>query len=126
MDKLEEKTTPFKRAIMNKVKKPISDYLKNKQIAKEQAEKDSGEYDSEGSMAKSQLISIISNSEEIKDMLKDSDNLPEWVQSKITKAEDYIATCRDYLNSEKVKEKETVKESFLDYINKKDDAGEII
>jgi len=124
MDKLEERgRTPFKRAIMKKMSKPISDYLKNKQMKKE--DKDSGEYDSEGSMAKSQLISLMNNSKEIKEMLKDDDNLPEWVQSKITKAEDYIATCRDYLKSEKTKEQETINESFLDYI-KKDDAGEII
>jgi len=33
-------------------------------------------------------------------MLKDDDNLPEWVQSKITKAEDYMSTVANYLESE--------------------------
>jgi hypothetical protein len=33
-------------------------------------------------------------------MLKDNDNLPEWVQSKITLAEDYISTVANYMMSE--------------------------
>jgi hypothetical protein len=32
-------------------------------------------------------------------MLEDDENLPEWVQSKITKAEDYITTSLDYMKS---------------------------
>ena len=32
-------------------------------------------------------------------MVKDDDNMPEWVQSKITLAQDYITTVRDYLQS---------------------------
>ena len=33
------------------------------------------------------------------DMLSDDENMPEWVQSKITLAQDYITTVRDYLQS---------------------------
>jgi hypothetical protein len=33
-------------------------------------------------------------------MLEDNDNLPEWVQSKITLAEDYISTVSNYMSSE--------------------------
>jgi len=51
---------------------------------------DIGEYDQEGDMAKSDLRSIMANAKRVHDMLEDSDNLPEWVQSKITLAEDYI------------------------------------
>jgi hypothetical protein len=51
-------------------------------------------------------------------MLTDNDNLPEWVQSKITKAEDYISTCKDYLKSEKTQKTENIKESFSDFIKK--------
>lgn len=61
---------------------------------------DKGEYDYEGDMAKSQLRSIIANSKRIHDMLDDNTNLPEWVQSKITLAEDYIVTASNYLQSE--------------------------
>jgi len=39
-------------------------------------------------------------------MLEDSDNLPEWVQSKITKAEDYMSTVANYLSAEMSEEYE--------------------
>jgi hypothetical protein len=106
----------FKKQILKKLSKPISDYLKKRQPLNN--ENDPGEYDSEGSMAKSQLTSIINNSEEIKKMLLDNDNLPEWVQSKITKAEDYISTCKDYLKSESTQKSESFNESFSDYLKK--------
>ena len=61
--------------------------------------KDEGEYDYEGAMAKTQLQTICRNAEELKNMLEDDENLPEWVQAKITKAEDYITTSLDYLKS---------------------------
>ena len=61
---------------------------------------DIGEYDQEGDMAKSDLRSILANAKRVHDMLEDDDNLPEWVQSKITKAEDYMSTVANYLESE--------------------------
>lgn len=61
---------------------------------------DIGEYDQEGDMAKSDLRSIIANAQKLHDMIDDADNLPEWVQSKITLAEDYISTVANYMNSE--------------------------
>ena len=61
---------------------------------------DIGEYDQEGDMAKSDLRSIIANAQKMHDMIDDADNLPEWVQSKITKAEDYISTVANYMASE--------------------------
>jgi hypothetical protein len=59
-----------------------------------------GEYDYEGDMAKSQLRSIGYNAKMLHDMLEDNTNLPEWVQSKITLAEDYILTAANYMRSE--------------------------
>jgi hypothetical protein len=63
-------------------------------------QEEAGEYDFEGDMAKTQLKSIIRNSMELHDMLEDDDNLPEWVQSKITLAEDYMTTVYNYMTSE--------------------------
>jgi len=60
---------------------------------------DSGEYDYEGQMARTQLQTILRNSKDMIDMLSDQDNMPEWVQSKITLAQDYISCVRDYLQS---------------------------
>jgi hypothetical protein len=62
---------------------------------------DRGEYDYEGAMARTQLQSICRNAQELVDMLKDDENMPEWVQSKITKAEDYISSVTEYLKSRK-------------------------
>lgn len=61
--------------------------------------KDKQEYDYEGDMAMSQLKSIIANAQRLHDMMKPNDNLPEWVQSKITLAEDYISTVANYCES---------------------------
>ena len=60
---------------------------------------DKGEYDHEGQMARTQLQTIYRNSKDLIDMLSDDENMPEWVQSKITLAQDYITHVRDYLQS---------------------------
>ena len=60
---------------------------------------DRGEYDYEGAMARTQLQTIARNAKELVDMLKADENMPEWVQNKITKAEDYITAVNDYLKS---------------------------
>ncbi len=63
-----------------------------------------GEYDREGDMAKDDLRTINSASKELYDILDANENLPEWVQAKITKAVDYIDTVRDYMKANKYKE----------------------
>jgi hypothetical protein len=62
--------------------------------------KDEQEYGYEGDMALNQLATLIRCAEMIKDTLKPDTDLPEWVQSKITLATDYIVTAADYLHSE--------------------------
>lgn len=62
---------------------------------------DKGEYDYEGLMARTQLQTILRNSTDLIDMLRDEENMPEWIQSKITLSQDYISTVRDYLHSVK-------------------------
>jgi len=69
---------------------------------------DIGEYDQEGDMAKSDLRSIMANAKRVHDMLEDNDNLPEWVQSKITKAEDYMSTVANYMTSEMSEETDAI------------------
>jgi len=61
--------------------------------------KDPAEYDQEGDMAKTQLKTMIDAAQELHDMMGDNDNLPEWVQNKITKATDYIDSVRDYMKN---------------------------
>jgi len=58
---------------------------------------DQGEYDQEGDMAKEQMHTIMSAAKELHRILRDDENLPEWVQKKITLAKEYIDTARDYM-----------------------------
>lgn len=62
---------------------------------------DAGEYDYEGDMAKDDLATIIRAARRLTGMLDDNENMPEWVQSKITKAADYVDTAADYIESNK-------------------------
>ena len=62
------------------------------------------EYDNEGGMSKNQLKTMIDAAQELHSMLDDDENMPELVQSKITKATDYIDTVRDYMKSNDVSE----------------------
>ena len=59
--------------------------------------KDPGEYDNEGEMAKTQLKSILRDAEHMIEMFDDEENLPEWVQNKITKAQDYLQSAHSYM-----------------------------
>jgi hypothetical protein len=60
---------------------------------------DSGEYDDEAGMARQDLHTVVDAAKELHDILASDENLPEWVQAKITKALDYIDTSRDYVKS---------------------------
>jgi len=59
--------------------------------------KDPGEYDQEGDMAKTQLRAMIDQADDLIEKFKDDENLPEWVQNKITKASDYIKDVYSYM-----------------------------
>lgn len=76
---------------------------------------DKGEYDYEGDMAMSQLRSIMANAKRMHDMLEENTNLPEWVQSKITLAEDYISTAANYMEGEMNEKVEQVDEAGKGY-----------
>jgi len=53
--------------------------------------------DHEGKMAKSQLYKMNKYSEELMSILSDHDQLPSWVQAKITKAADYLGAVKHHL-----------------------------
>ena len=77
--------------------------------------KDEQEYGYEGDMALNQLATLTRCAEMIKDMLKPDTDMPEWVQSKITLATDYIQTAADYMYSEM---KEEVKDEYARKVDK--------
>ena len=70
--------------------------------------KDPREYGYEGEMAMSQLKGIMMHAKQLHDKLEPSTDLPEWVQSKITLAYDYIQTAADYMNTEMSEEAPTM------------------
>ena len=70
---------------------------------------DVGEYDREGEMAIDQLETAAEAANELRSILDADENLPEWVQSKITKALDYLDTSRDYMKS---KDNDSDEETF--------------
>lgn len=59
------------------------------------------EYDDEAGMAQSNLVTAARAIEGLLDTIKDQDNLPEWVQEKIAKAEMMLVGTWDYLLSQK-------------------------
>ncbi len=64
-------------------------------------QEDAGEYDYEGDQAKDQLQTIVAAARKLDSILDDNENMPEWVQMKITKATDYLDTAADYVAANK-------------------------
>lgn len=52
----------------------------------------------EGSMAKHDAMECSEDAAAIADMIQETDNLPEWVEAKITLAADYMNKVKDYLS----------------------------
>ena len=106
-----------KNVFLARVKARAAEMRKQKAMKEEvQDQADVGEYDYEGDMAKSQLRSILANAKRMHDMLEENTNLPEWVQSKITLAEDYILTAANYMegemNEELIRQEESIFEAM--------------
>ncbi len=77
----------------------------NESIARLSEAPSSGvEGDYEGEMSRSELKSMIANAQELLDMLGEDEEIEAWVQSKITKAADYISSVRNYMVGETVNE----------------------
>jgi hypothetical protein len=66
----------------------------------EQDPAEKGEYDREGDMALDDIDTIESAANELQAIIDTDENLPEWVQSKINKAMDYLDTARDYMKAQ--------------------------
>ncbi len=61
-------------------------------------------YDHEHSMARSELSTIVSAAKRLRKKMKGEGNIEAWVQSKITKAADYLDAAADYVDSGEMKE----------------------
>lgn len=81
------KTQMQKKRILDRI-----DYHKKMQVRKEDSHAD-------GSYSKKKLKMAAMAATELDGMLGDNDDLPEWVQGKITKACDYLDSARDYMKN---------------------------
>jgi hypothetical protein len=94
------------------------------------AEGFNGEYDDEAGMAHSNLLTTARAVMGLLKTIKDRDNLPEWGQEKIAKAEMMLVGVWDYLQSQKelgndpqVDVAEGEKKGLYYYVNKRKKAG---
>jgi hypothetical protein len=76
--------------------------------------------DHEGSMAKRQMFKTAEYAAIIFDMLDDNEELPAWIQSKLTKIADYIGAVKHYLEydhvmGEKLDKGATVEDHITDF-----------
>ena len=64
----------------------------------------------EGSMARKQLARTAELATMIQDSITDETNLEEWVESKITKAQDYLTSVLNYMRGDELVDKPTLQE----------------
>lgn len=79
----------------DKIRELVEEALKDKL-----EEKDDSKH-GEGRMIKSQLYRIIANAKDLHNMIGEHEEFEGWVQSKITKATDYIQSVRNHVEYEK-------------------------
>jgi hypothetical protein len=85
---------PAAIATLNRELKP---YYTSAELDEAVDNDDKGEYDNEGEMAKTQLRGVVADASHMIKMFSDDQNLPEWVQAKITKAADYLKSAHSYM-----------------------------
>jgi hypothetical protein len=61
---------------------------------------DAGEYGNEGDQAKDQIHTIVRHAQALEKILADREDLPEWVQMKLTKIEGMMSTVDDYMQTQ--------------------------
>ena len=80
---------------------------------------DQDEYDEEGEMAKTDARTIEDAAEELQSILDDQENLPEWVQKKISLAKDYVDRARDYMKANRPEGEEMMAEKAVSKAQRK-------
>ena len=79
----------------------LTDLLKDIELGKVYTDKDRKPFkvneDKEGKMAKYDAKEIAQDAADVFKMIEESDDLPEWLEAKITKAADYMNSVKDYL-----------------------------
>jgi hypothetical protein len=65
-----------------------------------------------GKMARTDLVTIARDAQELLNMFGDDAELPDWVESKLTKASDYLNTVRKYIGGEIVRQQGSLMENI--------------
>ena len=100
-------TDRLKEIVKKKLSKKQEKYLDRNndgEITKDDFKLMKEEADYEGEMAKSELRNLIQNAQELMNSLDDDTQLEAWVQSKITKANDYLNSVTQYLGYQNTKQ----------------------
>ena len=84
-------------------------------------DRDPGEYDQEGDMAKDSIKTVVRHAQALEKILGDNDNLPEWVQSKLAKIESMMTAVDDYMQNQEGNDEMAVGEEST---NKRDSHAE--
>jgi hypothetical protein len=61
---------------------------------------DQGEYDQEGDMVKDSLMTIEREAGDLGSLIQDDENLPEWVEDKISQAKGMIVAVAEYMKTQ--------------------------
>ena len=64
----------------------------------------------EGRMHRSNLGRLVADAKMLLDLFDDTDDLPEWLETKITKAADYIQSAKTYLSAEMARDQGVLEE----------------
>ena len=109
-----------KKEMISEQARRIADRVLNKNRVVENEHQDPAEYDQEGEMAENHFGALKHAIGELESMIHPDDNLPEWVQDKITLATDYIETVRDYM----IGNEDSLHEMHKDSYQRDQDAAE--
>ena len=102
-EELDKNDKPFVKKLVGKLRKGSKTHAKQADdLEKAMNEEKHGDHEPE--MIRSQLKTAARASKRIEKHSKKKENFKAWVQSKITKASDYLDTAADYLDSKDMKE----------------------
>jgi len=102
-EELDKKDKPFVKKLVGKLRSGSKTHAKQADDL-EKAMKEEKHGDHEPDMIRSQLKTAGRASKRIEKHTRKKENFKAWVQSKITKASDYLDTAADYLDSKDMKE----------------------
>jgi len=102
-EELNKDDKPFIKKLVGKLRGGSKTHAKQADDL-EKAMKEEKHGDHEPEMIRNQLKTAARASKRIEKQSRKKDNFKAWVQSKITKASDYLDTAADYLDSKEVKE----------------------